>query len=43
MRLSTGLLFGLAAVWFGFPYLDEFFGDIKAQIQAKFQRAGLQI
>jgi len=43
MRLLTGLLFGLAAVWFGFPYLDEFFSEIKTHIQIKFQRAGLRL
>jgi len=25
MRLLTGVLFGLGIVWFGFPYLDDFF------------------
>lgn len=25
MRLLTGILFGAGIVWFGFPYLDEFF------------------
>jgi hypothetical protein len=25
MRLLTGILFGLGIVWFGFPYLDDFF------------------
>jgi uncharacterized membrane protein len=27
MRLLSGILFGVGVVWFGFPYLDEFFAD----------------
>lgn len=43
MRLVTGLLFGASVVWFGYPYLDEFFADIKLKIQEKFQRAGIRL
>ena len=43
MRLVTGILFGAGVVWFGYPYLDEFFADIKLQIQEKFQRAGIRL
>ncbi|MHB8855063.1 MAG: DUF2085 domain-containing protein [Bellilinea sp.] len=43
MRLVTGILFGVGVVWFGYPYLDEFFADIKLQIQEKFQRAGIRL
>lgn len=28
MRLISGVLFGLGVVWFGFPYLDDFFRGI---------------
>ncbi|MFZ3080417.1 MAG: DUF2085 domain-containing protein [Bellilinea sp.] len=43
MRLVTGILFGAGVVWFGYPYLDKFFADIKLQIQEKFQRAGIRL
>lgn len=43
MRLVTGILFGAGVVWFGYPYLDEFFADIKLKIQEKFQRAGIRL
>ncbi len=43
MRLITGILFGAGVVWFGYPYLDEFFEDIKLKIQEKFQRAGIRL
>ena len=43
MRLITGILFGAGVVWFGYPYLDEFFEDIKLKIQEKFQRAGVRL
>ena len=29
MRLLTGLLFGLAIVWLGFPFLEKFFRDTR--------------
>jgi uncharacterized membrane protein len=43
MRWITGILFGLGIVWFGFPYLDEFFSDTAATIKAKFERAELDL
>ena len=43
MRWITGILFGLGIVWFGFPYLDEFFNNIATTIKAKFQRAELEL
>lgn len=27
MRLLTGILFGMGVVWFGFPYIDDFFSE----------------
>jgi uncharacterized membrane protein len=39
MRIVSGLLFGLGAVWFTFPYLATAFGDIRRQIESKLQRA----
>jgi len=41
MRLLTGLLFGLGAVWFVLPLLDEGFAITARQIEAKLERAGL--
>lgn len=35
MRLITGLFFGIGVVWFGFPYLDEWFNDTVRIMQAK--------
>jgi uncharacterized membrane protein len=43
MRWITGILFGLGIVWFGFSYLDEYFIDIKGIIEAKFERAGVEL
>lgn len=43
MRLVTGGLFGIGVVWFGFPYLDEYFEDFKLRIQEKFRRANLAL
>jgi uncharacterized membrane protein len=43
IRWITGILFGLGIVWFGFPYLDEFFKDTKATVVAKFKRASLEV
>ena len=43
MRLITGALFGLGAVWLAYPYVDISFADVAAQIKAKIQRAGLSL
>ena len=43
MRWISGILFGLGIVWFGFPYLDDFFTGIAAKIKAKFQRSELAL
>jgi uncharacterized membrane protein len=43
MRWISGILFGIGIVWFGFPYLDEFFKDTATTIKAKFQRAELEM
>lgn len=40
MRIISGLLFGLGVVWFGFPYLSEGFGDIRAQLEPRLRRVG---
>jgi hypothetical protein len=41
MRWITGVLFGLGVVWFGFPYLDDFFTSTAVKIGTKFQRSNL--
>ena len=43
MRWITGILFGLGVVWFGFPYLDDFFAGTSIKIMTKFQRANLTL
>ena len=43
MRLITGVLFGLGAVWLAYPYVESAFADTARQIEDKFQRAGLVI
>jgi uncharacterized membrane protein len=41
MRWISGLLFGSGMVWFGFPYLDEFFKDLATTIKTKYHHVGL--
>jgi len=43
LRLLSGILFGLGIVWFGFPYLDEYFIDLAERIKYKFTRVNLAI
>lgn len=43
MRLVTGILFGAGVVWFGFPFLDEYFEDYAERIREKFRRAGVAL
>jgi uncharacterized membrane protein len=43
MRLITGALFGLGAVWLAYPYVESAFADAARQIEDKFQRAGLTL
>jgi uncharacterized membrane protein len=38
LRTVTGTLFGLATIWFVFPYLDEGFRDIRRQLEPKLRR-----
>jgi len=40
MRLVTGLLFSLGAVWFALPILDEAFAGTRQAIETKFARTG---
>lgn len=37
MRLITGLLFGLGVVWFGFPYVHEWFQETARLMRARSQ------
>jgi hypothetical protein len=43
MRLITGVLFGIGAVWFSFPRVDLSFQEIAAAIRAKFERARVEL
>jgi hypothetical protein len=38
MRWITGILFGLGIVWFGFPYLDDFFTEPLRILHPSFKR-----
>jgi len=38
IRIVTGLLFGLGAVWFAFPYLQQAFVEMEYNMEAKFNR-----
>ncbi len=40
MRLLTGVLFGVASVWLAFPYADAAFGEVREELEDKFQRMG---
>ncbi len=41
LRTLTGALFGLASVWFTFPYLATGFGEIAVQAEHKLRSAGV--
>jgi uncharacterized membrane protein len=43
MRLITGALFGVGAVWFAIPHLDLSFRESAAAIKAKFDRAEVRL
>jgi len=43
MRMISGIVFGAGIVWFGFPYLEEFFKDQAAWIKYKFERGNLDL
>lgn len=43
MRLITGILFGLGVVWWACPRLEGGFIGTARQIEAKFQKAGLNL
>ena len=38
LRTVTGTLFGLATIWFVFPYLDEGFHDVRRKLEPKLHR-----
>jgi uncharacterized membrane protein len=40
LRTLTGTLFGLATIWFVFPYLADGFGGIRYELESKLQRIG---
>lgn len=43
MRLLTGALFGLATVWFAFPYVEATFYQFREALEEKFKRLGQPI
>lgn len=43
MRLITGVLFGLGAVWLAYPHLEMAFANIVNEIEAKFGQASLRL
>jgi uncharacterized membrane protein len=43
LRTLTGALFGLANAWLAFPYLEQSFTEVRRDLEAKFQRAGLAL
>jgi hypothetical protein len=43
MRLISGTLFGIGAVWFAFPHIDLSFRETAQAIRAKFERAGVEL
>ena len=43
MRLISGALFGIGAVWFAFPHVDLSFRETAEAIRAKFERAGVEL
>lgn len=43
LRTLTGALFGLANAWLAFPYLAQSFTEVRRDLEAKFERAGLPL
>lgn len=43
MRMVSGILFGAGIVWFGLPYLEEFFNNQAAWIKYKFEQVKLDL
>lgn len=41
LRTLTGFLFGAMNVWLAYPYVEESFGEIKLELQAKLTRIGV--
>jgi uncharacterized membrane protein len=42
LRLITGAIFALSCVWFGFPYLEEAFAQMRRDLEARFARVAEQ-
>lgn len=38
LRITTGILFALACVWVGFPYLEQAFSEMRVQLERQFAR-----
>jgi hypothetical protein len=41
--MVSGILFGAGIVWFGLPYLEEFFNNQAAWIKYKFEQVKLDL
>jgi uncharacterized membrane protein len=41
LRTLTGSLFGLMNVWLAYPYIEESFAEVKADLQAKLTKVGV--
>ncbi|MBM4422481.1 MAG: DUF2085 domain-containing protein [Chloroflexi bacterium] len=41
LRTLTGFLFGAMNVWLAYPYVEESFGEIKIELEAKLSRIGV--
>ena len=41
LRLITGLLFGIGAVWFAYPHLETYMRETRTTLEKKLRRAGV--
>jgi len=43
MRIMSGVILGIAIVWFAFPRVESYMNDMARRIEYKFQKAGLSL
>jgi|WetSurMetagenome_2_1015567.scaffolds.fasta_scaffold96137_2 uncharacterized membrane protein len=43
MRFLTGVLFGLAIVWYMFPYMNDYFLEKRQIVEKRFMKAGISL
>lgn len=41
LRTITGIIFGLGTVWYGYPHLEAYFGEVRHRVNLKLRRASL--